>query len=71
MIGILPITVLTVSRNMDLFLKENGFFSFIIPKKFGGLEFSATAHAEIIAKVAGYSITAASIIAVPKFLRSC
>ena len=30
------------------FIKINGFFGLIIPKSYGGKEFSATAHSEII-----------------------
>lgn len=50
------------------FLKEKGFFAMIIPKKYGGKEFSALAHSEVLQKVAGKSITCSSIIAVPNSL---
>ncbi len=50
------------------FLKEKGFFAMIIPKKYGGLEFSALAHSSVLAKIAGRSVTAASIVAVPNSL---
>src|SRR5262245_4640971 len=40
----------------------------IIPKKYGGLEFSALAHSSVLAKIAGRSVTAASIVAVPNSL---
>ena len=50
------------------FLKEKGFFSLIIPKEFGGKEFSAYAHSEILSKVYGKSATAGSTIAVPNSL---
>lgn len=50
------------------FLRDNGFFGIIIPKKYGGKEFSAVAHSSIIAKVAGRSITASTIISVPNSL---
>lgn len=50
------------------FLKDKGFFAMIIPKRYGGKEFSALAHSEVLAKVAGVSATAASIIAVPNSL---
>ncbi len=50
------------------FLKEQGFFSFIIPKKYGGKEFSALAHSAIIAKISGRSIAAATIVGVPNSL---
>ena len=50
------------------FLKRKGFFAMIIPKKYGGLEFSAFAHSCVLAKISGRSITAASIVAVPNSL---
>jgi acyl-CoA dehydrogenase len=61
-------------RRMDLppavweFLKSRGFFAMIIPKKYGGLEFSAYAHSCVLVKVAGRSATASSTIAVPNSL---
>jgi len=50
------------------FIKDNGFFGLIIPKKFGGKEFSAYAHSQILVKLGGVSITAGSSIAVPNSL---
>ena len=52
------------------FLKKNGFFAMIIPKKYGGREFSALAHSEVLARIAGSpgGGTAASIVAVPNSL---
>ena len=50
------------------FLKSQGFFAMIIPKKYGGLEFSAYAHSCVLAKVASRSTTASSTIAVPNSL---
>src|SRR5690606_4185514 len=50
------------------FLKTKGFFAMIIPRRYGGLEFSAYAHSCVLAKVASRSPTAASIIAVPNSL---
>ncbi|MEA5445869.1 acyl-CoA dehydrogenase [Gammaproteobacteria bacterium AB-CW1] len=50
------------------FIKRNGFFAMIIPKAYGGLEFSALAQSEVLSRVAGHSPTAASIIAVPNSL---
>ncbi len=55
-------------ENVWRYLKEEGFFAFIIPKKYGGKGFSAFAHSEILAKVAGRSLTLASTIAVPNSL---
>lgn len=50
------------------FIKENGFFALIIPKKFGGKQFSAYAHSQILTKISGHSITVSSTIAVPNSL---
>jgi acyl-CoA dehydrogenase len=50
------------------FLKKKGFFAMIIPKKYGGLEFSAYAHSCVLAKVSSRSPTASSTIAVPNSL---
>jgi acyl-CoA dehydrogenase len=50
------------------FLKVNGFFSLIIPKEFGGKEFSAYAHSQILIKVYGISASVATTIAVPNSL---
>ncbi|MBX3709447.1 MAG: acyl-CoA dehydrogenase [Gammaproteobacteria bacterium] len=50
------------------FIKENGFFALIIPKKYGGKQFSAYAHSQILIKVGSVSITAGSSIAVPNSL---
>ncbi|UCH53232.1 MAG: acyl-CoA dehydrogenase [Pseudomonadota bacterium] len=50
------------------FLKDKGFFGMIIPKKYGGLEFSALAHSEVVLKVASRSITAAVTVMVPNSL---
>ena len=33
------------------FLKSRGFFAMIIPKQYGGLGFSATAHSEVVRKL--------------------
>lgn len=50
------------------FLKRNKFFGLIIPKEYGGLGFSALAHAAVLQKVAGMSTTLASTVAVPNSL---
>jgi acyl-CoA dehydrogenase len=50
------------------FLKTRGFFAMIIPKKYGGLEFSAYAHSCVLAKIASRSGTASSTVAVPNSL---
>jgi len=50
------------------FLKARGFFAMIIPKKYGGLEFSAYAHSCVLAKISSRSATASSTVAVPNSL---
>lgn len=57
-----------IPDNIWTFLRENGFFGIIIPKKYGGLEFSAYAHSTILTKIAGRSTSVASIVAVPNSL---
>jgi len=49
-------------------LRSKGFFAMIIPKRYGGLEFSAYAHSQVLSKVASASATAASTVAVPNSL---
>lgn len=50
------------------FIKKNRFFAMIIPKKYGGLEFSAYANAMVITKLASRSTTASSTVGVPNSL---
>ena len=50
------------------FIKDKGFFGMIIPKKYGGLEFSAQAHSAVVTKVASRSVTAAVTVMVPNSL---
>ncbi|MDO8465407.1 MAG: acyl-CoA dehydrogenase [Gallionella sp.] len=50
------------------FIKMKGFFGMIIPKKYGGLEFSAQAHSAVVSKVASRSGTAAVTVMVPNSL---
>ncbi len=50
------------------FLKEQRFFGMIIPKKYGGLEFSALAHRAVLQKVSSISSVAGSHVAVPNSL---
>jgi acyl-CoA dehydrogenase len=50
------------------FIKERGFFGMIIPKAYGGLEFSAYAHSTVVMKLATRSITAAVTVMVPNSL---
>ena len=50
------------------FLKKKGFFAMIIPKRYGGLEFSAYAHSCVLVKLASRSATVSSTVAVPNSL---
>ena len=50
------------------FIKDKGFFGMIIPKCYGGLEFSAQAHSAVVCKIASRSTTAAVTVMVPNSL---
>lgn len=49
-------------------IKKHKFFAMIIPKEYGGLEFSAYANAMVIAKLASRSATVSSTVGVPNSL---
>lgn len=49
-------------------LKDSGLFGMIIPKRYGGLEFSAMANSAVITKLAARSLTAAVTVMVPNSL---
>jgi len=50
------------------YIKDNGFFGMIIPKQYGGLEFSALAHSAVVMKVSSRSVTAGITVMVPNSL---
>jgi acyl-CoA dehydrogenase len=50
------------------FIKSRGFFAMIIPKQYGGLQFSAYAHSCVLSKLASRSTTCSSTVAVPNSL---
>jgi len=50
------------------YIKQQGFFGMIIPKRYGGLGFSALAHSAVVMKIATRSITAAVTVMVPNSL---
>jgi acyl-CoA dehydrogenase len=50
------------------FLKRHKFFAMIIPKRYGGLGFSAYAHSEVIRKLSTRSLTASVTAMVPNSL---
>ncbi len=53
---------------MWAFLKRERFFGMIVPKRYGGLEFSATAHSEVVQKVSARSISVGVTVMVPNSL---
>lgn len=63
-----------ISRDGDLppavwqYIKDQGFLGIIIPKKYGGKEFSASMHAAIIIKLGSRDLVAAISVAVPNSL---
>ncbi|WP_201632991.1 acyl-CoA dehydrogenase [Psychrobacter immobilis] len=50
------------------FIKENGFLGLIIPKEYGGLEFTSYAQSRVMSKIASRSPTAAVTCMVPNSL---
>ena len=50
------------------FIKQSGLFGMIIPKRYGGLEFSALGHSAVVTKIASRGITAAVTVMVPNSL---
>lgn len=62
------------NENFDLsaqawqFIKHNNFFAMIIPKQYGGLEYSAYAHSCVVMKLASRSIAAGVTVMVPNSL---
>ncbi len=63
-----------VEQNGDLseevweYIREQRFFGMIIPKSYGGLEFSAQAHSAVVAKVSSRSTALAVTVMVPNSL---
>jgi acyl-CoA dehydrogenase len=54
--------------NVWEFIKKNKFFGMIIPKQYGGLQFSALAHSAVLQKLSSISATLSSTVAVPNSL---
>ncbi len=50
------------------FIKDKGFLGMIIPKKFGGMGFSALAHSAVVTKLSSRSNAAAVTVMVPNSL---
>lgn len=65
-----------ISQRCDLspetwrFLRQNGFFGLIIPKRYGGKEFSAIGHSAVVTKIASRSTVAAVTVMVLNSLSS-
>lgn len=63
-----------ISRSMQIpdeiwdYVKKEGFLGMIIPKKYGGKQFSAMAHSAVIVKVSAVSVAVSTIISVPNSL---
>jgi len=55
-------------ENVWAYIRQHGFFGMIIPKSYGGLEFSAYAHSQVIQKIAARSAAAAVTVMVPNSL---
>ncbi|TNF98340.1 MAG: acyl-CoA dehydrogenase, partial [Gammaproteobacteria bacterium] len=54
--------------NVWNFMRSQRFFGMIIPKQYGGLEFSALAHSSVVMKLASRSVSAAVTVMVPNSL---
>ncbi len=57
-----------LSPELWQYIKDNKFFSFIIPKEYGGLEFSAYAQSQALTKLSSISPTLGTIVSVPNSL---
>ena len=67
-VGSEPMPRSEVTKRVWDYIKKHKFFAMIIPKKYGGLEFSAYANAMVIAKLASRSTVASSTVGVPNSL---
>lgn len=57
-----------LSPEVWAFLKQERFFGMIIPKSYGGLQFTALGHSAVVTKLASRSISAAVTVMVPNSL---
>jgi acyl-CoA dehydrogenase len=57
-----------LSPQVWAFIKRERFFGMIIPRSYGGLGFSATAHSDVVTKIASRSVAAAVTVMVPNSL---
>lgn len=59
---------LDLPENVWTYMKEQGFLGMIIPKKYSGREFSATAVSQVLIKLYSKSISCATTVSVPNSL---
>lgn len=59
---------MNIPTSMLDYLRTNGFLGMIIPKKYGGMEFSHFAHSQVITKLASASCATAILTSVPNSL---
>ena len=57
-----------LSEEVWQYIRKERFFGMVIPQEYGGLGFSAYAHARVVQKIASRSITAAVTVMVPNSL---
>jgi len=57
-----------LSPEIWAYIKDHGFLGMVIDKKYGGLGFSAHAHAKVVSKISSVSVTAAVTVMVPNSL---
>ena len=60
--------LMDLPESMWTFLKKHRFFGMIIPKQYGGLEFSALGHSAVVVKISARSISAGVTVMVPNSL---
>lgn len=64
----------SISRTMQIpnnvwqYIRDQGFFGMIIPKQYGGKEFSAMMHSEVITKLASVCSAVSTVVSVPNSL---
>ncbi len=57
-----------LSEEVWTYMREQGFFGLVIRQEYGGKDFSAAAHSEIVMKIATKSVSAAVTVMVPNSL---
>ena len=60
--------LMDLPKEIWTFLKQHGFFGMIIPKKYGGLEFTAYGNSSVVMKISARSISAGVTVMVPNSL---